>query len=164
MHALSFSLVLSFAVVAVAQTPPPAPAQDPAPAKKLDEAKWDHFGAGITAGAATPLAEVLKQPEAFTGKPVRIEAPITAVCQTKGCWMHLGSQQPPVMVKFKDYGFFVPLDSKGARVRAEGVATVKTLSKKEADHLVEEGAKLLRNEDGTAREVSFVASGVELTK
>jgi hypothetical protein len=69
-----------------------------------------------------------------------------------------------VRVTFKDYGFFVPLDSKGAKVRAEGIAEVKTLSKKEADHLEEEGAKLLRNEDGTAREVSFVASGVELTK
>ena len=69
-----------------------------------------------------------------------------------------------VRVTFKDYGFFIPLDSKGMKARAEGVTTIKTLSKKEADHLEGEGAKLNRNADGTANEVSFVASGVELRK
>lgn len=70
--------------------------------------------------------------------------------------------KPGVRVTFKDYAFFVPLDSKGMKARAEGVATVKTLSKKDADHLEGEGAKLTRNADGTANEVSFVANGVEL--
>jgi hypothetical protein len=67
-------------------------------------------------------------------------------------------------VTFKDYGFFIPLDSKGMRARAEGVTVTKQLSKKEADHLEGEGAKLARNADGTASEVSFIANGVELRK
>jgi hypothetical protein len=44
------------------------------------------------------------------------------------------------------------------------VPEVQKLSKDEADHLAGEGAKLHRNPDGTATEVTFIASGVELTK
>jgi hypothetical protein len=124
-------------------------------------------GAAISRDAkAVPLTEVIAHPDAYTKTAVVVEGVVATNCERKGCWMQLvpAEGKQGVRVTFKDYGFFVPLDSKGARVRAEGVATVKTLSKKEADHLEEEGARLLRNEDGTAREVSFVASGVELTK
>lgn len=121
----------------------------------------------ITRGAAiakdapvVPLATVLASPAEYTKNPVVVEGVITQACERKGCWMQLGGMR----VTFKDYAFFVPLDSKGMQARAEGVTTVKKLSKKEADHLEEEGAKLKRNEDGTAVEVSFVAQGVELTK
>jgi hypothetical protein len=41
---------------------------------------------------------------------------------------------------------------------------VKELSKDEVDHLTGEGAKIARRGDGTAIEVSFIATGVELTK
>jgi Domain of unknown function (DUF4920) len=114
---------------------------------------------------AVPLAQVVADPDAYTKTPVVIEAPVKNACTRKGCWMQLTADGAPnVRVTFKDYAFFVPLDSKGAQARAEGVTVVKTLSKKEADHLEEEGAKLTRNPDGTAKEVSFVASGVELTR
>ena len=86
-------------------------------------------------------------------------------CECKGCRMQLSAEGLLGMrVTFKVYAFFVPLDSKGMQVRAEGVTVVKTLSKAEADHLEGEGAKLARNADGTAKEVSFVANGVELWK
>jgi hypothetical protein len=67
-------------------------------------------------------------------------------------------------VTFKDFAFFVPTNSKGMKARAEGVVSIETLSKEEADHLSGEGAKFQRNADGTATQVSFVAKGVELTK
>ena len=59
---------------------------------------------------------------------------------------------------------FIPLQAQGMKARAEGVTSVKVLSKADADHLEGEGAKLTRNADGTANEISFVASGVELRK
>lgn len=124
-------------------------------------------GETITRGTAiskdtpvVPLATVLESPAEYSANPVVVEGVIGAACERKGCWMQLGDMR----VTFKDYAFFVPLDSKGMKARAEGVTSVKKLSKKEADHLEEEGAKLKRNEDGTAVEVSFVASGVELTR
>ncbi|HEX6086504.1 MAG TPA: DUF4920 domain-containing protein [Thermoanaerobaculia bacterium] len=114
---------------------------------------------------SVPLAQVVAKPDAYTKTPVVVEGVVKTACERKGCWMQLTADDAPgVRVTFKDYAFFVPLDSKGMKARAEGVTVVKTLSKKEADHLEEEGAKLTRNADGTAKEVSFVASGVELTK
>jgi hypothetical protein len=124
-------------------------------------------GAAIAPDAkTTPLADVIKNPDAYTKDAVVVEGKIDKVCSMKGCWMQLvpeGSKQG-VRVTFKDYGFFVPKDSQGWKARAAGVATIKTLSKEDADHLEGDGAKLARNADGTAREVGFVANGVELQK
>jgi len=115
---------------------------------------------------AVPLAEVLAKPEAFTKDAVVVEGLIETACENKGCWMQVvpAEGKTGIRVTFKDYGFFVPKDSKGMKARMEGVVAVKTLSKSDVDHLTGEGAKIDRAEDGTAREVSFVATGVELTK
>ena len=112
------------------------------------------------------LADLLANPEAYTKAPVVIEALVETACPNKGCWMQVVPEagRPGMRVTFKNYGFFVPKDSKGATARMEGVVTVKTLSKADAEHLEAEGAKLDRNPDGTAREVAFVATGVELRK
>lgn len=125
-------------------------------------------GAALSKDAKTvALKTVLDNPEAYTKDAVVVEGVIAASCTRKGCWMQLApaaDAKESVRVTFKDYGFFIPLDAKGMNARAEGVAVVKTLSKAEADHLEEEGAKLTRKADGSAVEVSFVANGVELTK
>jgi hypothetical protein len=142
MKRIAFALTLLLAVVALA---------DDATIKR---------GAPLSDAKPTPLADVLKSPDAYTSKPVLVEGTITNVCAKMGCWMELEGMR----VTFKDYGFFVPKTSKGYAARAEGVTQVERLSKEEADHLTGEGAKLHRNEDGTATEVTFVASGVELKK
>ncbi len=126
-------------------------------------------GAAVSKDAkAISLATVLENPESYTKDAVVVEGVIAASCTRQGCWMQLAPSDAEgtssVRVTFKDYGFFIPLEAKGMKARAEGVAVVKTLSKADADHLEEEGAKLVRREDGTALEVSFVANGVELTK
>lgn len=124
-------------------------------------------GAAISKDTRTvPLAQVLDKPEEFTKAPVVVEGLVETACQNKGCWMQVVPEagKAGMRVTFKDYGFFVPKDSKGMTARMEGTVAVKTLSKEEAEHLAGEGAKLNRNEDGTAREVSFVATGVELRK
>lgn len=116
-------------------------------------------GAAISPDAKrVAVAKVLENPAGYSKSPVVVEDVIEKNCTNKGCWMVLGGMR----VTFKDYGFFVPLDSKGMLARAEGVTSVKVLSKQDVDHLESEGAKFKRNADGTANEVSFVASGVEL--
>jgi hypothetical protein len=124
-------------------------------------------GAAISPDAKpVALTAVLEKPADYTKAPVLIEGFVEAACQTRGCWMQITpeSGKAGMRVTFKDYAFFVPLDSKGMTARMEGTVSVKTLSKADVDHLVGEGAKLNRNADGTANEVSFVATGVELTK
>ena|ERR1043166_371667 len=125
-------------------------------------------GAPISKDAkATPLADVLASPDKYSKDAVLVEGVIENVCEMKGCWMQIAPEagKAGIRVTFKDYGFFVPTDSKGMKARAEGVVAVKTLAKKQADHLErQDGATLKRNPDGTATEVAFVASGVELSK
>jgi hypothetical protein len=66
-------------------------------------------------------------------------------------------------VRFLDYGFFVPLDSRGAVVQIEGKAAIRVLSAEEVEHLVAEGYDPgIVEEDGTATVVSFLATGVEM--
>jgi len=85
----------------------------------------------------------------------------------EGCWMQIApaaGDDKAVRVTF-DHKFDVPKDAGKMKFRAEGEFAVKTLSRETVEHLVkEDGAKLKTNPDGTAHEVSFVATGVELWK
>ena len=68
-------------------------------------------------------------------------------------------------MSFKDYGFFVPTDSAGARARVHGIVEVTTVKAGHVKHLEEEGATFSNKAaDGTAQEVSLVATGVELRR
>ena len=76
---------------------------------------------------------------------VRVRAPITGVCQVKGCWMNLGktdkSGNPPLFVKFKDYGFFMPKDATGRVAIVEGTMTMKQETVAETKHYLEDAGK-----------------------
>jgi Domain of unknown function (DUF4920) len=125
-------------------------------------------GAALGNSKKVSLAKIMKDPSKYANKSVRVEGVIVRSCKMEGCWMELAPKEgaKSVRVKFKDHQFFIPLNSAGAFAKAEGVFSVKTLSKEEVKHLVEEdGAKFDNiNPDGTVTEVSFEASGVELTK
>ena len=125
-------------------------------------------GAALGNSKKVSLAKVLENPSKYAGQSVRVEGIIVRSCKMEGCWMELAPKQDAksVRVKMKDHAFFIPLESAGASAKAEGVFTVKTLSKEEVKHMVEEdGAKFDNiNQDGTVTEVSFEATGVELTR
>jgi hypothetical protein len=125
-------------------------------------------GAALGNSKKVSLAKVLAAPDKYAGQTVRVEGVIVRSCKAEGCWMELAPQEnaKAVRVKMKDHGFFIPLNAAGAAAKAEGVFAVKTLSKEEVKHMIEDdGAKFENvNPDGTVTEVSFVASGVELTR
>lgn len=125
-------------------------------------------GALIGAAKKVSLAKALKDPNKFAGKTVAVSGVIVRSCKMEGCWMELAPSKnaKSVRVTFKDHGFFIPLDAAGMSVKAEGVFSIKTLTKAEVDHLVnEDGAKFDKiNKDGTVTEISFEAAGVELSK
>jgi hypothetical protein len=113
------------------------------------------------------FADALKEPQKFDGKKVVIEGVVRRVCQAEGCWMEIGPKaegEESVRVTF-DHKFAVPKDSSKMNFRAEGTLKLKTLSKETVEHLVkDDGAKIKTNPDGTANEVTFLATGVELWK
>ena len=109
---------------------------------------------------------IAKDPERYMDKKIVVEGTIETVCQKKGCWMTLEPVEGrmPMRVTFHNYGFFVPKDAAGLKVRAEGRIKVTTLSKEDVEHLKEEGSKISCKHDGTADEIGFVATGVEIFK
>lgn len=112
------------------------------------------------------LLQVLAAPDSFAkaSTPILIEGVVVRNCTSQGCWMQVAptGEQAGIRVTMKDHSFFIPLNSKGMKARALGVLKVKQHAKEHADHLEGEGAYLVRNADGTATEVTFVAEGVEL--
>jgi hypothetical protein len=123
-------------------------------------------GAPLSASKPVALTAVLESPRAYTKDPIVVDGVIEKACTNMGCWMELAPApgKKSVRVTFKDEEFFIPLTAKGMQARAEGVTKIHTLTRSEAEHLAGEGATLTRNEDGTADEVSFIATGVELTR
>lgn len=126
-------------------------------------------GAPLAGGVKkVSLAKVLANPAKYAGKTVRVEGVIVRSCKMEGCWAELApdAKSKAVRVKMKDHSFFIPLQSAGFKATADGVFTVKTLTKEQVDHLIkDDGAKFdSRNADGTVTEISFEATGVELRK
>lgn len=158
---------------AAAQPASPAPAAEAAKAEGAAPAnEWGagtvHRGAPFTAATTTELSTVLATPAKFAGQTVKTHGLVARACAKKGCWMELqtadGKDATGMRVSFKDYAFFVPLDSKGATATIEGTVEVKTLSKEDAEHLAGEGAQIVKNDKGEAVELAFVATGVELKR
>jgi len=124
-------------------------------------------GAALGKSKKVKLAKVMANPSKYSGKMVRVEGVIVRSCKMEGCWLELApnADGKAVRVKMKDHGFFIPLDSAGAMAKAEGIFTVKTLTKEMVDHLIEDGGKFEnRNADGTVTEIAFEATGIELTR
>ena len=125
-------------------------------------------GEALKSAPAVKLADLLAKPQTHDGKTVLLEGQVRKACERKGCWMELSTAKdakgPGVRVTFKDYGFFVPLDSAGSMARVEGVVKVAELTEDRAKHYESEGAIVPRGSDGKAREVQLVASGVELRR
>jgi hypothetical protein len=72
----------------------------------------------------------------------KMVAKVDAVCQAKGCWMTLNLEDGnQVMVKFKDYGLFVPKDIAGKEVIVNGLAFVEEVSVDEQRHYAEDAGK-----------------------
>jgi hypothetical protein len=110
------------------------------------------FGDNIEAEGAISASEMVERFNALTvGDTItaKVSAKINEVCQMKGCWMKLdlGSDQD-VMVTFKDYGFFMPLNAEG-EVIINGKAFLKETSVDDLRHYAEDAGK-------TAEEIAAI--------
>jgi hypothetical protein len=170
-----FALLISFlGISAVAQNELNSKGEPVA--KNVQNAPVDlKPGETITRGEAlsastkkVSLEKVFKEPAKFADQKVAVNGVIVRSCKKEGCWMEMAEKEGgrSVRVTFGDHAFFIPLNSAGMKVNAEGVFKTKTLSKEHVDHLVnDDGAKFdNRNPDGTVTEISFDATGVVLTK
>ncbi|MCX7547090.1 DUF4920 domain-containing protein [Xanthomarina sp. F1114] len=133
------------------------------------EISYLSFGEKIDADQAVELvsiAEDYKNMKVGDSVSTKLIGKVDQVCQAKGCWMKmdLGNDEQ-VMVKFKDYGFFMPKNIAGKDVIIDGEAFVSELSVEELRHYAEDAGK---SEEEIAaiteprRTYSFVANGALL--
>ena len=75
-------------------------------------------------------------------KNIVLEGEITQTCAKKGCWMELKAGKDTLMVRFKDYGFFVPKEgAEGKTAIISGEAFFDTLSVELLQHYAEDAGK-----------------------
>jgi hypothetical protein len=133
-------------------------AQEPASAQK-----GVTYGLGTTVEGSIPVNELAKKldQDKFKGK---ITGKVVEVCQEKGCWMKLEQANgEKLMVKFKDYGFFMPKDIVGKEVVLEGEASIKEVSVKQLQHYAKDAGKSdeeISKIKHPKKETQFVAAGV----
>ena len=129
---------------------------------------FDAFGAEITAEKAMSSDEMLAK---FSNMKVgdtinaKFASKIIEVCSKKGCWMKLPVGEEETMVRFKDYGFFMPLDAKDREVVLEGKAFVQETSVEELQHYAEDAGKTkeeIAMITAPKKEFAFEATGVLL--
>lgn len=122
-------------------------------------------GVALPTTTAVPMATVLATPTNYTKAPVLVEGVVVKACTVEGCWMQLAQRRRDGGPRhLQDESFLIPLNAAGMMAKAYGVVVTTKHSKADADHLISEGAKLIQNADGTALEVGFVATGVELRR
>lgn len=99
---------------------------------------------------------------------VQFKSNIKEVCKKKGCWMQMDlSEGNKSFVKFKDYGFFVPLNADNSEAILNGKAFVNVVSVDELRHYAKDGGKSQAEINKiTKPEVtySFMADGVLIKK
>ena len=114
---------------------------------------------------AVSLAEAIASLGENSQATVKIMGKVTEVCQTKGCWMILVDGETYARVTFKDYGFFVPIETSMQRTVVYGVLSEHVLSAEEAAEFAKDaGSKSTLELEGEVKEYSLVASAVELER
>jgi len=145
----------------------PAAPEETAEETPAVEEPFELFGDELGNSKVVSFEELLANPTAYRGKKVITSGVVRQNCQKKGCWMDVrpadDRSATSLTVRFKDYGFFVPLNSRGARVRMEGVTKVTSMTAEEVQHMEDEGAEVPgKKADGSAEVIEFTASGVEM--
>lgn len=153
------TLLLLAALLSPAGSQPAAAVQ-----ATMAETPMLHRGAAFTIAEKDrmTLDAVAANAPALAGKTVQVAGKVQTVCKKMGCWMTMAGEKARARITFKDYGFFVPLDSDGHDAIVEGVVEVKTLEEAERRHLAEDAGKPV--EEIPQHELRLVANAVELRR
>lgn len=135
--------------------------------EESQEIAYASFGDKIEADNAANIATMAKEyKEMKAGDTLnsKMVATVKEVCQAKGCWMTLQMEDSTeVMVRFKDYGFFVPKNIAGQEVIVNGKAYVAETSVEELRHYAKDAGKSEEEIESITepeRTYSFLADGV----
>jgi len=146
-------------------------AQTKSTAKSFDSNNYALFGEKFKVSKTLTKDEMLKKYKTIKKGDtinVQFQSNIKSVCKKKGCWMKMELAGDDVsFVKFKDYGFFVPLNADNSLAIVNGKAFVDVVSVDELKHYAKDGGKSASEiAKITKPEVtySYLATGVYIKK
>lgn len=142
-------------------------AQEENAAQKEDYSSYVLSGTGFDTGSVLSAEWMLQeygQLQKGDSLQVVFSANVKSVCKSKGCWMRLGlKEEEEVMVRFRDYGFFVPKDIEGKDVVVQGKAYQTEMSVEDQRHFAEDGGATVQEIENITKPkktLSFLADGV----
>ena len=128
---------------------------------KTEEAvKYTSFGKKITTENAISkdaMFQKFKDMKQGDTIAVKFKTKINKACKKKGCWMRLDlGNKEESLVRFKDYGFFVPLNSDGKEVIVNGRAYIDVVTVAQLQHYAkDEGLAQEEIDKITEDEITF---------
>ena len=130
----------------------------------LPQNKSTYYGEKFSITELEDYSSLKKEISDFNKKDVKIEGEILSSCPMKGCWIKIRSEEDTILVKFKDYGFFVPKNGiDGDRAIVNGKMSLETLSVEQLRHYAEDAGKS-QEEINKIKDpqvsVTFLADGV----
>ncbi len=124
------------------------------------------FGAAFKPADVVAYEDLANQVSDTDSLSVMVKGEVSDVCQAKGCWMNITQENgEEMMVRFKDYGFFMPKDIAGRNVIMNGKAFFQLTSVDELRHYAEDAGKSKEEIEAITepkRELAFLADGVIL--
>jgi hypothetical protein len=134
--------------------------------KGKKKAKTEYYGEKISAKGAVAASQVPTLLADKDSANVKIKGTIAECCTKKGCWLRVElGQGEDMLVRFKDYGFFVPLDSKGREIVMDGIVRKETISVETLRHYAEDAGKTAEEIEKITEpqtKYTFLANGVIL--
>jgi hypothetical protein len=128
----SFLLLLFISLTASAQ-------------KSVNTSDYASFGDKFSANKVSTNKEMLKKYKSLKKGDtitVQFKSVIKEVCKKKGCWMSMDlTDSKESFVRFKDYGFFVPLNADKQEAIVNGIAYIDVVSVEELRHYAKDGKK-----------------------
>ena len=122
------------------------------------------YGAKIDKSKAISVAQLEKNLASAATFEGKIQGEVVQVCKKKGCFITLKRNDgEPIMVRFTDYGYFLPQDIVGKTVVLAGKAKQKETSVEWQKHYAEDkGAtkEEIAKINSVKKDISIAADGV----
>lgn len=123
------------------------------------------YGEKINEKGAEELSKLSKMMKNKESVEVKLTGTILETCTKKGCWMTMDmGNGEKMMIKFKDYGFFVPKSGvNGKTAVIEGIAKKEVIDVATLKHYAEDAGKSkeeIAKIDKPEEKITFVANGV----
>jgi len=139
------------------------------PQAQIDADGNTSYGENFEIAEAISVSEAIGMLETQDTISQQITGTVTAVCKAKGCWMNVVETEDgeSFFVKFKDYGFFMPLDFEGTKIVMNGHAYTQMTPVDELRHYAEDAGKSAEEIAAITEpemEYLYMASGVKVVE